>query len=68
MLSFLTSGPSPMTLTEVITAVTDSISGVVGWMTSFLSQITTANGLILISFILGFVLFGIHIMKSLMGR
>lgn len=67
MLSFLTT-PVPMTLSEVVEAVTSVISSVVGWMTSFLTQITTANGLLLISFVLSFVLFGIHVMKSLMGR
>lgn len=67
MLSFL-SAAAPMTLTEVVEAVTSVISSVVGWMTSFLTQITTANGLLLISFVLSFVLFGIHVMKSLMGR
>lgn len=67
MLSFL-SAAAPMTLSEVVEAVTSVISSVVGWMTSFLTQITTANGLLLISFVLSFVLFGIHVMKSLMGR
>lgn len=67
MLTFL-SAAVPMTLSQVVEAVGDVITDVVGWMTSFLTQITTANGLLLISFVLSFVLFGIHVMKSLMGR
>lgn len=67
MLNFLEAA-APMTLTEVASQVTTIIQSVVSWMTSFLSAITTSNGLLLISFVLSFSLFGIHIMKSLMGR
>lgn len=67
MLSFLEAA-APMSLQEVVTAVGTVITSVVSWMGSFLSAITTTNGLLLISFILSFSLFGIHIMKSLMGR
>lgn len=67
MLHFLEAA-APMSLTEVVTAVGSVITSVVSWMGSFLSAITTTNGLLLISFILSFTLFGIHIMKSLMGR
>lgn len=38
------------------------------WVGSFLSVFTTANGLLLISLILSFTLFGIHVLKSLMNR
>lgn len=38
------------------------------WVGSFLSTLTTANGLLLISFILSIALFGIHVLKSLMNR
>lgn len=38
------------------------------WVGSFLSVFTTENGLLLISLILGFTLFGIHVLKSLMNR
>lgn len=68
MLSFLSATPSPMSLTEVVEAVGSVVTSVVSWMGSFLAQITTTNGLLLISFVLSFTLFGIHIMKSLMGR
>lgn len=68
MLSFLSATPSPMSLSEVVEAVGSVVSNVVSWMGSFLAQITTTNGLLLISFVLSFTLFGIHIMKSLMGR
>lgn len=67
MLTFLEAA-APMTLSEVASQVTTIIQSVVSWMTSFLSAITTSNGLLLISFVLSFSLFGIHIMKSLMGR
>lgn len=69
MLTFLEAvTPTPMTLQQVVEAVTSVISGVVSWMGSFLSAITATNGLLLISFVLSLSLFGIHIMKSLMGR
>lgn len=68
MLTLLESGATPMSLQEVVTAVGSVVSSVVSWMGSFLAQITTTNGLLLISFVLSFTLFGIHIMKSLMGR
>lgn len=38
------------------------------WVGSFLSVFSTENGLLLISLILGFTLFGIHVLKSLMNR
>lgn len=38
------------------------------WVGSFLATLTTANGLLLISFILSIALFGIHVLKSLMNR
>lgn len=38
------------------------------WVGSFLSTLTTANGLLLISFILSICLFGLHVLKSLMNR
>lgn len=34
----------------------------------FLALFTTSNGLLLIPVILAFTLFGIHVLKSLMGR
>lgn len=38
------------------------------WVGSFLATLTTANGLLLISFILSICLFGLHVLKSLMNR
>lgn len=38
------------------------------WVGSFLNTLTTANGLLLISFILSICLFGLHVLKSLMNR
>lgn len=68
LLSFLSASPTPMALSDILTQVGSAITSVISWMGSFLSAITTTNGLLLISFILSFTLFGIHVMKSLMGR
>lgn len=38
------------------------------WVGSFLGVFTTENGLFLIAILLGFCLFGIHLVKSLMNR
>lgn len=38
------------------------------WVGSFLATITPENGLFFIGAILAFTLFGIHVLKSLMGR
>lgn len=38
------------------------------WVGSFLSVFTTEHGLLIISLILSFCLFGIHVLKSLMNR
>lgn len=48
MLTLLESGATPMSLQEVVTAVGSVVSSVVSWMGSFLAQITTTNGLLLI--------------------
>lgn len=48
------------------TAVTITFAN--SWVGSFLSVFSTENGLLLISLILGFTLFGIHVLKSLMNR
>ena len=45
MLSFLEAA-APMSLQEVVTAVGTVITSVVSWMGSFLSAITTTNGLL----------------------
>lgn len=66
--AFLSATPTPMALSDVVSEVGSIINGVISWMTSFLSAITTTNGIIFLTFALSFCLFGIHVMKSLMGR
>lgn len=66
--AYLTSTPTPINLTDLLDAIGSVITSCIGWMTSFLSVFTTGNGLILLAAILSFTLFGIHVLKSLMGR
>lgn len=64
MLTFLTSstGLSDL-LTDIGTIVTQAIS----WCTSFITEITSQPLLLLVT-LMSLSLFGIHILKSLMGR
>ena len=68
VISFLSATPTPLSLSDVLDAIGTVITSVVSWMTSFLSVFTTGNGLLLLAMILSFTLFGIHVLKSLMGR
>lgn len=68
IVSFLSATPTPLSLSDVLDAIGTVITSVVSWMTSFLSVFTTGNGLLLLAMILSFTLFGIHVLKSLMGR
>lgn len=68
VISFLTTTATPMSLAELLTAIGTVITSVVGWMGDFLAVFTTTNGLLLLTMILSFTLFGIHVLKSLMGR
>ena len=67
MLTVLTAS-GPLNLADLLTAIGSVVTSSVGWISSFLGEITTTNGLLILPFALGFSLFGIHIMKSLMGR
>ena len=45
LLSFLSATPTPMSLSDILGEVTTAIGSIVSWMGSFLSAITTTNGL-----------------------
>lgn len=45
-----------------------SITFANSWVGSFLSTLTSSNGLLFIAFILSISLFGLHVLKSLMNR
>ena len=57
-----------MDLSAVLSAISTTVGSVIDWAESFLGVITSSNGLILVPVILSFTLFGIHVLKSLMGR
>ena len=58
MITFLTSTPTPLNLGDLLDQIGNVVTESVEWITSFLSQITTANGLLLLPFAMGFALFG----------
>lgn len=68
MLGFLTTTTGALSLGDLMTAIGTVVTGAVGWVGDFLAEINTTNGLLILPFALGFSLFGLHIMKSLMGR
>ena len=45
-----------------------TISFADSWVGSFLGTITSSNGLFFLGVVLSFCLFGIHVLRSLMGR
>lgn len=47
---------------------TTTISFAESWVGSFLGTITSSNGLFFLGIVLSFTLFGIHVLRSLMGR
>ena len=64
IIAHLVGGTVPAVGSGTATTITFAES----WVGSFLSTLTTANGLLLISFILSITLFGLHVLKSLMNR
>lgn len=54
-------------MSDVITAIGSIVTGAVSWCTSFIGEITS-QPLLLFFCLLSCSLFGIHILKSLMGR
>lgn len=56
-------------MSTVLTAVGTVITSAVGWVGSYATAISSdTTGILIIPFVMGLSLFGIHIMKSLMGR
>lgn len=55
------------TFTNIISGVSEIVSGAIDWMGSFVTAITN-NPLILFFVLMSCSLFGIHILKSLMNR
>lgn len=55
------------TFTNIISGITEIVTGAISWMSSFVTAITD-NPLILFFVLMSCSLFGIHILKSLMNR
>lgn len=54
-------------VSDILTQVTSVVTQAISWCTSFVTEITT-QPLLLLCVIMSMSLFGIHILKSLMGR
>lgn len=64
MISFLSATPD---LSSLLSDVSSIVTSAISWCTSFIGEITSQPLLLLVT-LMSLSLFGIHILKSLMGR